>query len=189
MFSIEPSLPGMQGTLYLRAVRFASTLSPIAAIVSDRGPMKMNPLSVTSFANLGFSERNPTPGWMASTWARLAAEIILFILRYEDLDEAGPTQTASSARRTGRLCLSASEKTTTDRIPISLQARITRTAISPRLAMRMDLIIFCEPRREARRTRPLFRFQQGSLRSPCRSRLQAGSSPSLLQLCRLFRRI
>src|SRR5581483_9027523 len=49
---------------------------------------------------------------------------------------AGPMQIASSARCTGRLCASASLYTTTDWIPSSRHARMTRSAISPRLAMR-----------------------------------------------------
>src|SRR6185503_10104245 len=46
-------------------------------------------------------------------------------------------QIASSARWTGRLCASASLYTTTDWIPSSRQARMTRSAISPRLAIRI----------------------------------------------------
>src|SRR5258708_39684859 len=46
-------------------------------------------------------------------------------------------QIASSANRTCRLCRSASEYTATVRIPSSLHAQMTRTAISPRLAIRI----------------------------------------------------
>src|SRR5688572_27338801 len=46
-------------------------------------------------------------------------------------------QIASSARCTGRLCASASLYTTTVWIPSSRHARMTRSAISPRLAMRI----------------------------------------------------
>src|SRR5919202_5779311 len=42
---------------------------------------------------------------------------------------------AASARRTCRACWSAWEYTATGEMPISRQARITRTAISPRLAI------------------------------------------------------
>src|SRR6267378_2552569 len=49
----------------------------------------------------------------------------------------GPTQIASSARCTGRLCASASLYTSTVWMPSSRHARITRSAISPRLAMRI----------------------------------------------------
>src|SRR5512132_1033666 len=45
-------------------------------------------------------------------------------------------QIASSARCTGRLCASASLYTRTDWMPSSRQARMTLSAISPRLAMR-----------------------------------------------------
>src|SRR6188508_2710429 len=48
--------------------------------------------------------------------------------------------TASSAMRTWRAARSPSEKTATDARPRSRQARIIRTAISPRLAIR----IFCK---------------------------------------------
>src|SRR5438046_10419631 len=46
-------------------------------------------------------------------------------------------QIASSAEWTGRLCASASLYTTTLWIPSSRQARMTRSAISPRFAMRI----------------------------------------------------
>src|ERR1700733_13053713 len=46
-------------------------------------------------------------------------------------------QMASSAKRTCKLWRSASEYTATVLIPRSLQAQITRTAISPRLAIRI----------------------------------------------------
>src|SRR6185436_15936454 len=48
-------------------------------------------------------------------------------------------QMASSAKRTGRLYRSASEYTATVGIPSSLHAQIMRSAISPRLAMRIFL--------------------------------------------------
>src|SRR3569623_3547792 len=46
-------------------------------------------------------------------------------------------QTLSSASRTHMAPLSASECTATEEMPISLHARWTRSAISPRLAMRI----------------------------------------------------
>src|SRR5262249_61467877 len=46
-------------------------------------------------------------------------------------------QIDSSARRTGSECASAVEWAITVRIPISRQVRMTRRAISPRLAMRI----------------------------------------------------
>src|ERR671935_743806 len=65
-----------------------------------------------------------------------AADMIAGMLRYESRAAAGPMHTASSARCTGRLCASASLYTTTDWMPSSRRARMTRSAISPRLAMR-----------------------------------------------------
>src|SRR5262249_2451420 len=51
----------------------------------------------------------------------------------------GPMHTAWSAKRTCRLSRSASESTATVLMPSSLQAHITRSAISPRLAIRIFL--------------------------------------------------
>src|SRR5262250_2129706 len=59
-------------------------------------------------------------------------------------------QMASSAKRTWRLWRSASEYTATVRMPRSLQAQITRTAISPRLAIRILRNISARPDREQR---------------------------------------
>ncbi len=52
-------------------------------------------------------------------------------------DGGGPMQTDSSARRTYLASRSASECTTTVLMPSSRQARWTRSAISPRLAIRI----------------------------------------------------
>src|SRR5262245_60959639 len=57
-------------------------------------------------------------------------------LRWPSAAGAGPGAPASSACRTWSASRSASEKTATVLMPSSRQARITRTAISPRLAMR-----------------------------------------------------
>src|SRR5690348_6970004 len=57
------------------------------------------------------------------------------IERYESRAAGGPMQTFSSAKRTCSASVSAVECTATDRRPKSLQARITRSAISPRLAI------------------------------------------------------
>src|SRR5205809_4377153 len=65
-----------------------------------------------------------------------AAEMIAGMFRYESRAGAGPMQIASSARCTGRLWASASLYTSTDWIPSSRQARMTRSAISPLFAMR-----------------------------------------------------
>src|SRR5687767_7288060 len=61
-------------------------------------------------------------------------------------------QIASSARRTCMASVSAVEWTATVRIPISWQARWTRSAISPRLAIRTFWIAMVSPAgRRARR--------------------------------------
>ena len=59
------------------------------------------------------------------------------MLRYEPEGEAGPMHTDSSAARTWSESRSASEWTATVAIESSLQAAMTRSAISPRLATRI----------------------------------------------------
>src|SRR4051794_3786757 len=59
--------------------------------------------------------------------------------RYEWRAAGGPMQTFSSAKRTCSESVSAVEWTATERRPMSRQARITRSAISPRLAIRTFL--------------------------------------------------
>src|SRR5665213_2565718 len=68
-----------------------------------------------------------------------AAAIRRGILRYDSRAGAGPMHTSSSAKRTWRDSRSASEYPATVCTPSSLQARITRSAISPRFAMRILL--------------------------------------------------
>src|SRR5687767_1202401 len=63
------------------------------------------------------------------------------ILRYDSRLDAGPMQTSSSANRTCSDSRSASEYTATVWMPSSRQARMTRSAISPRLATRTFLTI------------------------------------------------
>ena len=46
---------------------------------------------------------------MASALVISAAAIIFGILKYDSLEDGGPIQTASSAKRTGKLSLSAVE--------------------------------------------------------------------------------
>src|SRR3954470_17548462 len=62
--------------------------------------------------------------------------------RYESRAGAGPMQTSSSAKRTCSDSRSASEYTATVAIPSSRQARMTRSAISPRLAIKTFLNMF-----------------------------------------------
>src|SRR6478672_5960901 len=76
---------------------------------------------------------------MASAPVISAAAMIRGILRYESRAGAGPMQTSSSAKRTCSDSRSASEYTATVSTPSSRQARMTRSAISPRLAIRTFL--------------------------------------------------
>src|SRR5512143_470871 len=66
----------------------------------------------------------------------------------------GPMHTASSAKRTCRLPASASEYTATVLRPSSLHAHMTRSAISPRLAIRNFLNIAAANRPLAGAGRP-----------------------------------
>ena len=61
----------------LRAV----ILSPIMLICSGVGPMKVKPCSSIISANLAFSDRNPMPGWIASTPVMVAADRIAVMFR------------------------------------------------------------------------------------------------------------
>src|SRR5690348_7260833 len=61
------------------------------------------------------------------------------ILRYESRADGGPMQTSSPANRTWSDSRSASEYTATVCTPSSRHARMTRSAISPRLAIRTFL--------------------------------------------------
>src|SRR5512139_2099862 len=73
---------------------------------------------------------------MASAPVTSAAEIRRATWLYDWAGGGGPMQTDSSARRTCRLSRSAWLNTATVEISSSRQARITRRAISPRLAIR-----------------------------------------------------
>ena len=66
---------------------------------------------------------------------------IFDIFKYDKALGGGPMQTASSANFTCKLSASAVEYTATVLIPISRQVRITRNAISPRLAINIFLNI------------------------------------------------
>src|SRR3954470_3116454 len=76
---------------------------------------------------------------MASAPAISAAAMMRGMLRYDSRAGAGPMHTSSSANRTCSDSRSASEYTATVWMPSSRQARITRSAISPRLAIRIFL--------------------------------------------------
>jgi len=76
---------------------------------------------------------------MASAPVISAALMMAGMFRYDSMLRGGPMHTASSAKRTCRLWASASEYTATVLTPSSLQAHMTRSAISPRLAIRTFL--------------------------------------------------
>src|SRR3954468_22970423 len=76
---------------------------------------------------------------MASAPAISAAAMMRGILRYESRAGAGPMQTSSSAKRTCSDSRSASLYTATVATPSSRHARMTRSAISPRFAIRTFL--------------------------------------------------
>src|SRR3954468_7388549 len=76
---------------------------------------------------------------MASAPVTSAAEMMAGMCRYDCGAGAGPMHTLSSANLTCSALESATECTATDSTPSSRQARITRSAISPRLAMRIRL--------------------------------------------------
>src|SRR5258706_13224492 len=78
---------------------------------------------------------------MASAPVISAAAMRRGILRYESRAGAGPMHTSSSANRTCSDSRSASEYTATVCTPSSRHARMMRSAISPRLAIRTFLNI------------------------------------------------
>src|SRR5947209_4882300 len=108
-------------------------------IADAGGPMNFTPAWSHAAAKSAFSERNPYPGWIACAPLRFATSNIFPMLRYDSRAAAGPIAYASSAMRTCKESRSTSEYTATDAMPNSRQARITRTAISPRLAIRIFL--------------------------------------------------
>lgn len=67
--------------------------------------------------------------------------MILSIARYDSAAGAPPRHIESSAKLTAGENRSASLNATIERIPSSLQVRIIRIAISPRLAMSTDFMI------------------------------------------------
>ena len=67
------SLPGTTRTPAALTVRFAEILSPIATIAATGGPTKTIPFAAQARASVGFSDRNPYPGWIASAPVARAA--------------------------------------------------------------------------------------------------------------------
>src|SRR5229473_1391725 len=53
----------------------ARSFSPIISMISGLGPMKVISEASQTLAKLAFSERNPYPGWIASTFVISAALI------------------------------------------------------------------------------------------------------------------
>ena len=60
----------------------ASVLLPSFDKISGVGPIKIIPLALHASANSGLSDKNPYPGWIASTSASLAILIIESISKY-----------------------------------------------------------------------------------------------------------
>ena len=105
--------------------------------------MKVILFAAQARASSGFSARNPYPGCSASQPG--AARDSPSACRYEDnfrARERGLSGTLHRHRRTCNAARSASLKTAAEVMPISRQARAIRTAISPRLAMRILRNIF-----------------------------------------------
>ena len=71
----------MTGRPSAATVCFAVTLSPMMRRCSGDGPMKAMPCSSTMAAKLAFSDRKPTPGWIASAPVMEAAVNIAGIFK------------------------------------------------------------------------------------------------------------
>jgi len=69
-------VPGTVGTPHASAALLAAVLSPIASIVSGRGPTNAIPSSSHRRAKFAFSDKKPYPGWMTSTPWALAMEMM-----------------------------------------------------------------------------------------------------------------
>ena len=75
----------MIGTSAAMAICLEEILSPIALIISLEGPINVMPFCSHASTNSGFSDRNPYPGWIASTPAFSAILIIVSISRYASI--------------------------------------------------------------------------------------------------------
>src|SRR5207302_2832043 len=128
------SLPCATGTPASCAARRAATLSPIRAMTSGGGPINTSPASPICRAAAAFSANIPYPGWIASAPACRATSRMRGRFRYESAIFGPPTSWTSSASSVWGAPWSAREAMATVRTPSSRQARMTRTAISPRLA-------------------------------------------------------
>src|ERR1700734_356814 len=101
-----------------------------------------------------------------------AVEIMFGMFRYDRADGPGPTQNASSARRTCSAARSASLKIATVATPSSRHARIMRSAISPRLATSTFLntrTVYCKQRRAVVHSLAFFDVDHGNTSGPARA--------------------
>ena len=76
-----PSLPGVTGTPARFMISRARDLSPMSRMFSGDGPMNVIPQSSQISAKCAFSDKNPKPGWIASTSVTSAALMMLDIFR------------------------------------------------------------------------------------------------------------
>ena len=76
-----PSLPGTVGSPAALTSRRARSFSPMISITSAVGPMKVISDASQTLAKLAFSDRNPYPGWIASTLVISAALITCGMFR------------------------------------------------------------------------------------------------------------
>src|SRR5690606_32076125 len=131
----SPVYPGTTGTPAAAIRSLAPALLPMRRIDAADGPMNTSPAAATASAKSAFSDRNPYPGWIACAPARKATSMIASPRRYDSCGVGPPMAYPSSASRTCCASASAEENTATVDIPIRRQVRITRQAISPRLAI------------------------------------------------------
>ena len=131
---------GMTGARHQRRagrLRDGARLHLVAQRADDAGrrPDPGRPASSTAWAKLAFSARKPYPGWTASAPVRSAAARSFPMLRYVSAGLVPANPVASSARTAKGAPSSGSAYTAMLAILASRQARTTRSAISPRLAI------------------------------------------------------
>ena len=120
-----------------RIAAFARVLLPISAVTCGGGPMNVTPCCAHSVASSGFSDRKPQPGMQRGA-ARLHGGLhdALDVEVADCAARAGPSTTTSRPRVYGA-SRSASLTANTGVMPSASHARATRTATSPRFAIRM----------------------------------------------------
>ena len=109
-------------------------MSPIASIASGDGPTQASPASATAPGEAGVLGQEAVPGVDGLRAADLRRLEHPGDVQVDCAPGAGPSSTASSAEPHVQPPASASEWTATALIPSRWQVRMTRTAISPRLA-------------------------------------------------------